>query len=111
MSEPTRTPLPERAARRCHNAVNPLHSFHYFSPELGEEMGGIGLTDSSAVYLATRAAAFGPVGAGVVTASFYNFSPELVARHVPAVWEKAAPEQVLRARLRTVDRSLRRLIG
>ncbi|WP_433340141.1 SCO6745 family protein [Streptomyces sp. CA-253872] len=111
MSEPTRTPLPERAARRCHNAVNPLHSFHYFSPELAEEMGRLGLGDASAVYLATRAAAFGQVGAGVVTASFYNFSPELVARHVPAVWGTAFPGVVLQARLRTVDRSLRRLLG
>ncbi|EGJ73517.1 hypothetical protein STTU_0728 [Streptomyces sp. Tu6071] len=111
MSEPTRTPLPERAARRCHNAVNPLHSFHYFSPELAAEMGEAGLTDSSAVYLATRAAAFGPVGAGAVTASFYNFSPELVARHLPAAWDTAAPDVVLAARLRTVDRLLRRLLG
>jgi len=53
----------------------------------------------------------GPVGAGVVTATFYNFRPELVARHVPAVWEAASPDVVLAARARAADATLRRLLG
>ncbi|MEV1044150.1 hypothetical protein [Streptomyces sp. NPDC049916] len=103
--------LPDRAGRRCHNAVNPLHSSLYFSPDLGAELGRIGVEDPSAVYFASRAAAFGAVGAGTVTATFYNFNPALVARHVPAVWETASPEQVLAARLRAADTTLRRLLG
>ncbi|NEE54867.1 hypothetical protein G3M55_61080, partial [Streptomyces sp. SID8455] len=61
--------LPARAERRCHNAVNPLHSCLFFSPDLGAELGKLGFEDPSAVYFATRAAAFGPVGAGTVTAT------------------------------------------
>ncbi|NEE38295.1 hypothetical protein G3M53_74470, partial [Streptomyces sp. SID7982] len=87
--------LPARAERRCHNAVNPLHSCLFFSPDLGAEMAKIGIEDPSAAYFATRAAAFGAVGAGTVSATFYNFNPVLVARHVPAVWETASPEVVL----------------
>ncbi|MEU6098570.1 hypothetical protein [Streptomyces sp. NPDC047079] len=105
------SPLPERAGRRCHNVINPLHSTHYFSPDLEREMTALGVDDQRAAYFAVRAAAMGPVGAGVVTAAFSNFSPELVARHVPAVWETASPQAVLAARARAVDATLRRLLG
>ncbi|GHJ41844.1 hypothetical protein [Streptomyces sp. TS71-3] len=107
----TSTTLPERAGRRCHNVVNPLHSTHYFSPDLGHELAALGIEDPSAAYLAARAAALGPVGAGTVAATFYNFNPELVARHLPGVWRKASVEQVLAARERAVDATLRRLLG
>lgn len=103
--------LPPRAGRRCHNALNPIHSALYFSPDLGKEFAGIGITDSSAAYFAARSAALGAVGPGTVTATFYNFNHELVARHVPAVWDIASPGQVLAARLRAADSTLRRLLG
>ena len=41
----------------------------------------------------------GAVGAGVVTATFYNFSPSLVAHMIPRAWTLASPEQVVEARL------------
>ncbi|MCH0567382.1 MULTISPECIES: hypothetical protein [unclassified Streptomyces] len=103
--------LEPRAGRRCHNALNSLHSAHYFAPELGKELGAIGITDPRAVNFAVRSAALGPVGAGAVAATFYNYKYELVARHMPAVWETAAPADVLAARTRAVDTSLRRLLG
>ncbi|OON81833.1 SCO6745 family protein [Streptomyces tsukubensis] len=105
------TKLAPRAGRHCHNVINLVHSAHYFSPDLGKEMAQLGLTDRSAVYFATRAAAMGQVGAGTVTATFYNFNHELVSRHVPAVWGTAFPGTVLQARLRAVDTTLRRLLG
>ncbi|MEV4994383.1 SCO6745 family protein [Streptomyces niveus] len=105
------TTLEPRAGRRCHNVVNPFHSTVYFSPELGKEFSGVGVDDPSAVYLAGRGAAMGAVGPGVLTGAFYNFSYELVARHIPAVWEVASPESVLGARLRAADSTLRRVLG
>ncbi|WP_031043830.1 SCO6745 family protein [Streptomyces sp. NRRL F-5650] len=107
----TTAAIDARAGRRCHNALNSLHSTHYFSPDLGRELGALGVTEAPAVNFAVRAAALGPVGAGAVTAAFYNYRHDLVARHVPAVWEKVSPEQVLAARLRAVDATLRRLLG
>lgn len=107
----TTAALEPRAGRRCHNVLNSLHATHYFSPDLGRELGAVGITDPRAVNFAVRAAALGPVGAGAVTAAFYNYKYELVARHVPAVWETAAPGQVLAARARAVDATLRRLLG
>ncbi|MHB6910866.1 SCO6745 family protein [Streptomyces sp. DB-54] len=102
--------LPERAGRHCHNALNPFHSAHYFAPELGAEMTGLGV-DGRAGYFAARSAPLGAVGAGTVTATFYSFKHELVAQHVPQVWTVTTPQAVLDARLRAVDASLRRCLG
>ncbi|GGQ75022.1 SCO6745 family protein [Streptomyces flaveolus] len=107
----TTAALDARAGRRCHNALNSLHSTHYFSPDVGRELAALGVTDPRAVNFAVRAAALGPVGAGAVTATFYNYKHDLVARHVPAVWETVTPAQVLAARTRAVDATLRRLLG
>ncbi|MGW0464894.1 SCO6745 family protein [Streptomyces sp. NPDC003027] len=105
------TSLPPRAGRRCHNALNPLHSTLYFSPDLDREFAALGFRDPSAMRLAARAAALGAVGAGTVAATFSNYNVDLLARHLPAVWETAAPAAVLDARLRTADATLRRLLG
>ncbi|MGW7440051.1 SCO6745 family protein [Streptomyces sp. NPDC054849] len=104
--------LPPFAARRCwHAAINPLHATVYFSPEIAKEFAALGIADPVAVNLAHRSAAMGAVGAGAVTAAFYNYRHDLVARHLPAVWDTATPEQALAARLRAADGTLRRLLG
>ncbi|MCF1593992.1 SCO6745 family protein [Streptomyces muensis] len=107
----TTAALEPRAGRRCHNMLNSLHSTSYFAPELGQELGALGITHPRAVNFAVRAAALGPVGAGAVTATFYNYKHDLVARHLPAVWTIASPADVLTARARAVDATLRRLLG
>ncbi|MFG2497511.1 hypothetical protein ACGFSB_04765 [Streptomyces sp. NPDC048441] len=103
--------LHARAGRRCHNVLNSLHSTHYFSPDVANELAAIGITHPRAVNFAIRTAAMGPVGAGAVTAAFYNYKYDLVARHVPGIWRTASPEDVLAARTRGVDSTLRRLLG
>lgn len=105
------TSLPLRANRRCHQALNPLHSALYFSPDLTHELAPYGVEDWTAVYFAARAAPLGAVGPGTVTATFYTFSHASAARFLPDVWEFASPETVLAARLRAVDRTVRRLLG
>lgn len=106
-----------RAGRRCHNPLNTLHSALYFSLEFDAETEALGLARvpgayfSPAGYFAARSAAMGAVGAGTVTATFFNFSHALITRHVPATWAVATPEQTLAARLRAVDKLLRRLLG
>lgn len=106
-----------RAGRRCHNPLNALQSAMYFSPEFDAEMEALGLPKgpgayfSAAGYFGARSAAMGAVGPGTVTATFFNFAHALVARHVPSVWAVATPDQLLAARLRAVDKLLRRLLG
>jgi hypothetical protein len=83
----------------------------YFAPETQEQLVAAGLDNSRMCYFAGRSAALGRVGAGVVAAAFYNFSPSLVARHIPRAWTLADPEAVTAARLRAADAVLRRLLG
>ncbi|MDX3852704.1 SCO6745 family protein [Streptomyces sp. AK02-01A] len=99
------------AGRRCHNVVNPLHVAMYFAPEPADELAGLGLGRGAMAYLAGRAAPLGTVGAGTVTATFYNFNHEHVARYIPAAWTVTTPEAVLAARLPGADGTLRRLLG
>ena len=57
--------LPARAGRRCHNALNPLHSTLYFSPDLGREFGRARHRRTRAPPTSPRAAPrMGAVGAG-----------------------------------------------
>jgi hypothetical protein len=96
---------------RAHRAVDPLHFHIYFAPETDERLAALGLRPGRMVYFAGRSAPMGPVGAGVVTATFYNFSPSLVAHMIPRAWTLASPEQVVAARLDAARASLTRLLG
>ncbi len=92
--------------------LDPIHAMIYFAPEAEREYERLGLESATGMgYFASRASAMGAVGAGVVTASFSNFSPRLVAANLPRAWTLASPEQVQTARLRAVDAALTRLLG
>ena len=106
MSTPTAS-----IAARAHRALDPLHSLIYFAPEADEEFQRVGLRPGRMSYFAGRSAPMGQVTAGVTVATFYNFNPELVARHIPRAWTLASIEDILAARLAAVDRALPRLLG
>ena len=105
------TELPADLAGRAHRATDLLHAFMYFVPEAEKELTDVGLRPGRMGYFASRSAPMGPVSAGVTTATFYNFNPEIVARHIPRAWGLASIEDILAARLRIADRGLRRLLG
>ena len=96
---------------RAHRAVEPLHAHLYFAPEHDERFSALGLKPGRMSYFAGRAAPMGAVGAGVVTATFYNFAPGLVAHMIPRAWTIASPERVIAARLDAARASLTRLLG
>ena len=98
-------------AGRVFRASNSLHSCVYFSPEGDEEYVAAGLRPGRMGYFASRSAPMGAVGPGAVAATFFNFNPELVQRHIPRAWSLATPQRVLEARWRVADRTLRRLLG
>ncbi len=98
-------------AARAHRAVETLHSLIYFAPEAEQEYTAAGLRPGRMGYFASRSAPMGAVSAGVTAATFYNFSPDLVARFIPRAWTLATPEAVLAARLSAVDRAYRRMFG
>ena len=98
-------------ARRLWALGEPFHALTYFADECRTAAEETGLQGFWRAYFAMRAAPLGPVGAEVVTATFYNFAPAFVARRVPEVWAAAAPAAVLHARLAEVHASVRRAPG
>jgi hypothetical protein len=98
-------------ARRLWALGEPFHALNYFSDEARAAGEAAGLTGFWQGYFALRAAPLGAAGAEVVTAVFYNFAPEFVARRVPAVWDVVTPEVALGVRLAAVDAAVRRVLG
>ncbi len=101
-------------SRKTWRALEPVHAQVYFSPDNQEEYAALGYdvkANPLAGYFPARAAAMGAVNAATVQATFFNFSEVAVVFGMDRAWEIASPEQVLAARYRGVDRSLRRLCG
>jgi hypothetical protein len=96
-------------ARRLWKRMEPLHAISYFATECREANAGVGLRGFWMGYFASRAAPMGPVGAGLVTATFYNFHPDMVRRSIPDAWSFATPAAVLEARRASAATALRRL--
>ncbi|SCF42450.1 hypothetical protein GA0074696_5672 [Micromonospora purpureochromogenes] len=99
--------------RRLWQLVEPVHALVYYAPELTEEAAALGLATDERWpgYFALRSAPLGAAGPELVTATYYSFSPRMVAEYVPAIWSVADPAKVLDARLSGVDRALRALLG
>lgn len=98
-------------ARRMWLLSEPYHASVYFAPEATDEYAAAGLKGYWMGYFASRSAALGPIGPGVVTALFFNFGPGMVQRALPDAWSFSTPDKVLAARLRVADAALRRLLG
>jgi hypothetical protein len=100
-----------RIARVAASVMEPAHNLCYFSQEVDQQLTAIGIRPGRMIYLAGRAAPMGAVGAGVVTATFYNFAPGPIARSIPRAWTLASPAAVIAARLTAVDAAWKRFIG
>ncbi|MFR9777382.1 SCO6745 family protein [Micromonospora sp. MS34] len=99
--------------RKMWQLIEPVHALVYYAPELTEEAAALGLpTDERwPGYFALRSAPLGAAGPALVTATYYSFSPRMIAEYLPAIWATAEPAKVLAARTSGVDRALRRLLG
>lgn len=95
-------------ARRFFDRLEPVHAVTYFAPEARAALDGLGYKGFWMGYFAARSAPFGVVAPDVVTAAFYNFAPERVAKALPAAWDVASPAEALRARLKSAVAALRR---
>lgn len=69
-------------ARRMWRLLEPIHAVVYFHPGAKAIYEAAGLKGGWMGYFASRAAAFGPVPAEVVTAAFYNFHPQIDRKSV-----------------------------
>jgi len=98
-------------SRRARRMFEPYHTMIFFAPEARQAFLDVGLKGYWMGYFASRSAPLGPASAAVVTATFYHFHPDMVARALPDAWRIASPEQVLEVRLQAADAALRRLLG
>ncbi len=98
-------------ARRLWALAEPFHALTYFAQECRDAAEQAGLHGFWNGYFALRAAPLGAVGPEVVTAVFYNFAPDFVARRVPSVWADISPDAALDARISGIDAAVRRLFG
>jgi hypothetical protein len=97
-----------RLARRFFDRFEPVHGVTYFAPEARAALDGLGYRGYWMGYFAARSAPLGMVPPEVVTAIFYNFAPERVAKALPAAWQIAGPEAALQARQDSAVAALRR---
>lgn len=97
-------------ARTIWHGLEALNAVAYFSPESREAPKRLGMKGFWMGYFACRAAPMGPVGAGLVEATFFNFHPDRVRRAIPDAWAIATPGDVLEARSVAAAAALRRLL-
>jgi len=97
--------------RRLWELIEPYHAITYFAPDCRTSFKQAGLQGFWMGYFAGRSAPMGPAGPELVTATFYNFAPAMVARSLPDAWTFASVEEVLRARLEGADGALTRILG
>lgn len=98
-------------ARKMLRTLEPFHGWIYFAAEAPAAYSKLGITDGRMGYFGSRSAAMGAVGADVVIATFYNFSPQLIRRHIPGVWDITSPSDLVHARFEAADAMLRRILG
>jgi hypothetical protein len=91
-----RTPA---VARRFFDRIEPVHAVTYFAPEARAALDALGYRGFWMGYFAARSAPLGVVPTDVVTAAFYNFAPQRVAKALPTAWTVAPPAAALEARL------------
>jgi len=97
-----------QVARRFFDRFEPVHGVTYFAPEARAALDGLGYRGFWMGYFAARSAPLGMMPPDMVTAIFYNFAPERVAKALPAAWQIAGPEAALQARQDSAVAALRR---
>jgi hypothetical protein len=100
--------MTDHPARRLWVNLETLHGVTYFAPESREAGLSLGLRGFWMTYFAFRAAPLGLVGAPVTVATFAGFQPAMIAKALPAAWDRTSPEACVAARAEVAAGVLRR---
>ncbi len=87
-----------------------VHAVTYFAPRCREARLEAGFNGFWMGYFGTRAAPMGPVGPGVVAATFGGFELSMVQRAVPDAWSCVEPERAVTARAEAAADALRSVL-
>jgi len=94
-------------ARELWHRIETIHAVTYFSPKTREAAKALGLRGFWRGYFAFRAAPLGHCGPAVVEAAFFGFSPAMVRKAIPSLWDLATPEDCIQARTDAAADALR----
>jgi hypothetical protein len=97
--------------RELWSIIEPVHAIVYFAPPVSGCLAELGLHGFWNGYFAGRAAPLGAVGPGPVTATFFGFSPAMVANAIPKVWGRVTPQDALDTRLSAAGHFLAPLLA
>ena len=97
-------------ARELWHRLEVVNAVTYFSPECRDAAARLGLKGFWMGYFAFRASPMGPVGAGLVEATFFNFHPNRVRRAIPDAWALADATDIVSARSHAAAEALRRIL-
>ncbi len=100
-------PVTLETVNRLHDLTTRLHVPIYFAREAGDEYAkeGVGGEGPKAMggYFGSRTAAMGELPAGMVVATFYNWSPDVVVPAMEGLWDVSNAEAMQLARWRLAD--------
>ncbi len=99
-----------RIARSLWHQLEALNAVAYFTDECRDAASDLDFRGFWMGYFACRASPMGPVPAGVVEATFFNFHPSRVRRAIPDAWAIADPAKVVIARSSAAAAALKRLL-
>ncbi len=88
-------------ARQAYETLEPFHVVAYFNPELGNAQTDTGL-DAHSFYVGARGAPLGEAAPGVVSATFYNFAPQMISTSWAAAREVGL-DRVAQRRMKMLD--------
>jgi hypothetical protein len=91
--------------------LNSFHSSMYFSSTVGAIYAKHGLEPGVEGNMAARSAPLGRVNPGVVSAAYYNYSPNFVADMLPRLWDTVSPEEMVQARFDAVAAFMNEIFG
>lgn len=100
-----------KLARVIWHRLEPLNAVTYFCQECRDAPAELGLKGFWMGYFANRAAPMGPVGPGVVEATFFNFNPDRIRRAIPDAWDIVDPAELAARRADAAATTLRRILG
>lgn len=100
-----------KTLRKFWRTLEAIHTVVYFSPEAKTAYKAIGLRGYWSGYFASRSAPLGTPSAELVTATFFGFAPEMVAKAIPDAWELADRDEILATRKIVATRALDSIIG
>jgi hypothetical protein len=100
---------PAAIARRAYETLEPYHVLAYFNPGLHDAQTDLGL-DGHAFYVGARGSALGATVPAVVTATFFNFAPGLIATAWAAATDAGLAE-IDERRYVMLDEQYRAILG